>query len=194
MSAVYTPLFPLLAMYGRKISAVPGKRPAVMQGPFHLYLRMLLNPGKQHLNIDVIAMDVMKPHKVRLVFLRPLEKPPGCSHRTESMLVQDPCSEHVKNIVHRISNANSVLLIFLRDLIHTAIRNANFISVFDKLVCQIRTDSAGTANPAYNIDEQNSHACTPNSRSSSSSCVKKLSSLKCFRKYILAFSPMADFS
>ena len=72
LRAVRTMALPLLALYHGKVRTMASEGPTVMQRPFHLHFRMLFDPIKQHLHIDIVAMEIVEPHQVWFVFLSPL--------------------------------------------------------------------------------------------------------------------------
>lgn len=66
------------------------KGPAVMQCPFNLHLGVFFDPVEQHLYIYVVAVDVVQPKQIRLIFLGPLQKLFCCMLGAESMRIKQP--------------------------------------------------------------------------------------------------------
>jgi hypothetical protein len=73
MGAACTARFPLKAISGGIIGAMPGKRPAVMEGPNYGFPRCFQIIEEQF-DVDIISMDVMEMDYIRIIFLNPGEK------------------------------------------------------------------------------------------------------------------------
>ena len=56
---------PLLALYHSKVRTMARKRPAVMERPFHLHIRVFFDPVEQHFYIDIVAMQIVQPNHIR---------------------------------------------------------------------------------------------------------------------------------
>ena len=88
LRAVRTMALPLLAFYHGKVRTMACESPAVVQRPFHLHFRMFFDPSKQHFYIDVVAVKVVQPQQVGLVFLGPLQELFGRMFRTKPMCIK----------------------------------------------------------------------------------------------------------
>ena len=70
------------------MSAVPRKRPAVVERPFYLHIRVFFDPVEQHFYIDIVAVQVVQPEQVGLVLFSPLQKLPGRSFGAKSVGIE----------------------------------------------------------------------------------------------------------
>ncbi len=147
-----TSVLPLLTPSCCKIRTMPGKSPAVMQRPFHPHRRMALNPVEQQFYIEIISMNIMQPHKIRLIALCPLEKPACCTFRAKAMLIKKSGSNQMKCKIFPVPDPDGNLPILLRHLLHPTISNTNLITALPELVRKLCTNSSRTTNSTNTID------------------------------------------
>ena len=141
--------FPLLALYHGKVRAMASEGPAVMQRPFHLHFRMLFDPIKQHLHIDIVAMEIVEPQQVWFVFLSPLQELFSCTLGAEAMCIEQPCLNRMHLAIKICANTHCIFLKLLRYSTFAAIGDFDLVAFGFQLLCKICANAASATDAAY---------------------------------------------
>ena len=90
--------FPLLAAHIVKVGAVAGEGPAVVKRPAD-FLPAGAQVGKQLPHMQIVAVKIMKPDHVRVVFPHPAEEFLRCLPGAKSRIVQKPAFQAMEPVV-----------------------------------------------------------------------------------------------
>lgn len=82
-----TTSFPFFAFYGIKMSTVSCKWPTIMERPNYWYVRLLQEVEQQWV-VDVVVVDIMQVHDVRLYLSHLFNKTRCGASRCQSMIVE----------------------------------------------------------------------------------------------------------
>ena len=95
---------PLRAFCISEVCAMARKSPTIMQRPTHL-TRLRCQPLEKHLNINIVAMDVMQMHNIGLDFIEPFEEPGCISFRIETHPVEQTRLHSMRKVAKLCSTA-----------------------------------------------------------------------------------------
>ena len=157
LRAVRTMTLPLLALYHGKGRAMTSKCPAVVQRPFHLHFWMLFDPIKQHLHIDVVAVQIVQPQQVWFIFLSPLQKFFGRTLGTKAMGIEQPRLDRMHLAVKICANTNGVFLEPFWYRAFAAIGDFDLVAFGFQLLSKVCANTACTANAANRINKKDFH-------------------------------------
>ena len=131
-----------------------GKRPAIMERPEYL-LAAGSQIGKQQTNMDIVAVNVMKPDHIRVIFPDPVQKMLGRRFGTKAMVIQQAASQAMDFIIQCRADPDrgNILTIglFAAEGEHT------FVTLRHQFPALFRRDSSGTAKTSNGVDEQVLH-------------------------------------
>lgn len=131
--------------------------PAVMQRPFHLHFRMLFDPIKQHLHIDIVAMEIVEPQQVWFVFLSPLQELFSCTLGAKAMGIEQPRLDRMHLAVKICANTNGVFLEPFWYRAFAAIGDFDLVAFGFQLLSKVCANTACTANAANRINKKDFH-------------------------------------
>ena len=157
LRAVRTMALPLLALYHGKVRTMASEGPAVMQRPFHLHFRMLFDPIKQHLYIDIVTMQIVQPQQVGFIFLGPLQELFGCLFRTKPVRVKQAGLDSVHLAVPVRANTNGIFLEPFWHRAFAAVGDFDLVAFGFQLLCKVSANTACAANAANRINKKDFH-------------------------------------
>ena len=128
-----------------------------MQRPFHLHFRMLFDPIEQHLHVDIVAMEIVQPKQIRLIFLSPLQKLFGCMLGAKSMRIKQPRLERVHLAVKICANTHCIFLKSFRHCALATIGDFDLVAFGFQLLCKVCANATRATNTAYRVDKKNFH-------------------------------------
>jgi hypothetical protein len=116
-----------------------------------------LDPRKQQLNVDIIAVQIVKPEHVRIVFICPTEKALCDAPAVQTGRVKDPGLQRIQVNASVAADADGVFLKGLRNGF-PAPGDPDLASLVFKSLRQIGADPSSAADAADGVDHQNPHA------------------------------------
>lgn len=131
--------------------------PTVVQGPPHLHFRVLFNPVKQHLYVDIVPVQVVQPEQVWLVRLCPFQKFPGRVFGAKPVRVEQTGLYRVHPAVEIRPDADRIFLELRRHRRLSPICNFDLVTLRLKLLCKVGAYSARAADTADGIYKQHLH-------------------------------------
>ena len=133
------------------------ERPAVVQSPADFHLRVLFDPGKEQLVVNIVPVEIVQPEEVGLVRLRPTQKTLCRQSRAEAMTVQQSRICAVQPDIPVVSDPHRVPSILLRHFL-APVSNSDLVPLRLQLRGQVRAYAARAAYTADGIDKKNFHS------------------------------------
>ena len=118
---------------------------------------MLFDPIKQHLHIDIVAMEIVEPQQVWFVFLSPLQELFSCTLGAKAMCIEQPCLNRMHLAVKICANTHCIFLKLLRHSTLAAIGNLDLVAFGFQLLCKVCANTACAANAANRINKKDFH-------------------------------------
>ena len=130
-----------------------GKCPTVVQRPLHLHTGTGFDPLKQQFYVDIVTVDIVQPHYIRVILTGPLQKLAGRCPACKAVPVCQSGVYPVKSDIQIVTDTHCILLKRFRNEAISAIGNLCFVAFLFILLCNRRTNLTRGPGTAYGIDE-----------------------------------------
>ena len=142
--------FPLLAAHIVKVGAVAGESPAVVERPVNLFPAGV-QVGKQLSHMQVVAVQIMKPDHVRVVFPHPSEEFLRCLPGAKSRIVQKPAFQAMEPVVKIRADAHRGQAIAIGG--HSSVSEHASVTLGGQRPALVCRNSAGAAVARRHVDK-----------------------------------------